>query len=356
MAHRWFAVSTEFFDHPIVGIQARVPAPAEKGRPAAAPGLIWLWICANAAHKPHEVPVRGFGINSVIELQRGQLVLAHRRLANLANWTHKAVREFYGRLETAGMIRVDTGAQRCDQNGQLNFAIESTPRGTREGHKGLCVLTICNYDKYQLPPRSEGHKGSTPRGTRRGTDSTRDTVDTDSSRSPLPLESSLDAREEFEVPSGTDGDPGERLPFTETALAACEAMGFTRQTIVERYYTRTKGKPIRDPSAYLIEMAIDMAAKVRGVPKDAVRASISNNTEERAEGYRQATCAPPELSASMYAALERRCKRAGHSVEAMLGAWGERVAGVRVLNADANADAFCSTWLRQQQQDSENRA
>jgi hypothetical protein len=162
------------------------------------------------------------------------------------------------------------------------------------------------------------------------------------------LESSTDARELDDLPSGTDVDRGQRLPFTEDALAACEALGFTRKTVIERYYLRTKGRPIHDPSAYLIKMAADLAAKLRGVPEEAVRASISKNPRERAEGYRQATAAPPVVSAAMYATLERRCERAGQCVEAMMGAWGERVVGVRVLNADANADAFCSDWLRKQ--------
>lgn len=169
MAERWIAVSTNIFEHPIVGAGKREPWP---------PMAVWLWMVAQAAHKPHSLRVHGFGLNATIKVRRGQLVLAQRRLAEVANWTRKQVRAFYLRLEQAGMITIDTGEARCDENGQLSLAVESADRGPREGPNKVTVLTICNYDKYQSTPEPKGPKAESARGPRRGPESTMDTEST----------------------------------------------------------------------------------------------------------------------------------------------------------------------------------
>lgn len=351
MAERWIAVSLTIFDHDIVGPGAKVPPPLDKKLPAWPPGFAWQWLIAEAAYAPRTRSLMG----RTVPLRRGQLAVAQRYLCSKWNWGRHAVRGFLERLVEAGMIVVEApSAQQCDPAGQFSFALCDAQSGPRGGPL-LSRITICNYDRFQLMQRSERPNMRPTSGPPPAQDSPMTPVTKDSIGPPHRLESSTDAREHDQLPSGTDCS-GERLPFTEAALAACEAMGFTRQTVVERYYARTKGRRVRDPSAYLIEMAVDMAAKVRGVPKDAVRATISNNQAERAEGYQRATSAPPVISASMYAVLERRCERAGQCVEAMMAAWGEQVAGVRVLKPDANADAFCSAWLRQQKQAGANRA
>lgn len=365
MAERWIAVSLTIFDHDIVGPGAAVPPPANRKKRAWPPMGAWQWLIAEAAYAPRSRKIGGMDV----PMARGQLVVAQRHLCEQFNWGRHALRGFLARLQRAGMIRVEApSGTPCDEAGQFSFSLVEAnclPQGVgkageKNGPQGgppWTRITICNYDKFQAPPQQARPGVRPPPGPHPAQDSQDSTVNKRLHRSLDRTESGTDAREDLPdfPPSGTDCS-GERLPFTEAALADCEAMGFTRQTVVEHYYARTKGRRVRDPSAYLVAMVADMAAKARGVSVDAMRATLSKNADQRAEGYQRATSAPPMLSASMYAALDRRCERAGQCVEAMLAAWGERVAGVRVLNPDANADAFCSTWLRSQKRQAANRA
>lgn len=145
---------------------------------------------------------------------------------------------------------------------------------------------------------------------------------------------------------GTDFAEAERLPFSEDALAACEAMGFTRETLVDRYRQKTarRATPIRDPSAYLIKMAVDMAAKARGVPESALRKSLSNSPIERAASFTES--APPRPSDAMLRAVERRCKRQGCTVDQVLAAWQASRRGLdHPRNPDGSFDGYATAWL-----------
>jgi hypothetical protein len=84
------------------------------------------------------------------------------------------------------------------------------------------------------------------------------------------------------MPTGTDGAAGDRLPFTAAVLAEIAALGLDVAAIVERYRQRTADKRIADPSAYLLRMARDEAAKRLGVPADAVAGLASRDRAERA--------------------------------------------------------------------------
>ncbi len=85
----------------------------------------------------------------IYELERGQLVIGQRKLAEALDWSHKKVRTVLQRLNEEGMInqkRAQQGAQRAP------------------------VITICNYDKYQIQVDDEaqgeaqsGHKVGTPK-------------------------------------------------------------------------------------------------------------------------------------------------------------------------------------------------
>ena len=85
----------------------------------------------------------------IYELERGQLVIGQRKLAEALDWSHKKVRTVLQRLNDEGMInqkRAQQGAQRAP------------------------VITICNYDKYQIRVEDGaqgeaqgGHKVGTPK-------------------------------------------------------------------------------------------------------------------------------------------------------------------------------------------------
>jgi hypothetical protein len=94
----------------------------------------WLWLISEAAWKPKRVR---FGSGS-IELQRGELAHSLRFMAEKWKWSVKRVRGAIDRAEKQGRIT------------------------RKRAHDGA-VITICNYDKYQLSGHTEGQSEGTAR-------------------------------------------------------------------------------------------------------------------------------------------------------------------------------------------------
>lgn len=326
----WMAVAVDIFDHQVVGASVKIPGAENPKKQAWAPMIVWLWMITKAQRKEFLYIVGGRSV----QLQRGQLVLTERHLAHTANWSRKAARLFLLRLRQFGMI---------DMSYSFNGAQLSFDLGGQKKGPTLNVVTICNYDVYQYRLHAQGTK----KGPKRDQEPTcyRDTVTKKgtSSRSLTQNNYGSDARE---AEAGTNGASDERLPFSKAALAECEKLGFQWETVVKRYGERTKGKRIEDPSAYLVEMAVQMAAKARGTTRAAMRAVLSKNTGERVHGYAEATGAARQPSDKMREIVSRRVKRAGRSPADMLQAWQKSVAGATLLNPDQNLDSFCSRWLK----------
>ncbi len=85
----------------------------------------------------------------VYKLDRGELVIGTRKLAEEFGWSHKRVRNMLQRLKAGNMV------------GQ---------KWTQHGAHRAPVTTICNYDDFQAPVgdraqagAQEGHKGGTPK-------------------------------------------------------------------------------------------------------------------------------------------------------------------------------------------------
>lgn len=100
----------------------------------------WLWLVSSAVWK--DCKVRSG--NSMVELKRGQLLFATRFLAKRWKWSHTTTVRFLNLLENETMI------------------------GTQPTRQAT-LITICNYDKYQL----EGNAGGTQNGTQNGTETVR---------------------------------------------------------------------------------------------------------------------------------------------------------------------------------------
>ncbi len=84
----------------------------------------WVWLIENAAYA-----ARRYGVNGkTIILERGQLCASLRYLAKAWQWDEKRVRRFLDRAQTEDMIRCGVAA-------------------------GQTVITICNYDEYQVNER-----------------------------------------------------------------------------------------------------------------------------------------------------------------------------------------------------------
>ena len=333
----WIAMCVDLRDHDIVGMKA--------GKRPWTPFQMWAWMLFEAARFDRQRVIQG----RKLQLARGQFAMSLRYLSRESKWGVKEVRRFLARLRKHDMITVEVTA---GTQMSLDFAAREMSDVCPKRGTGLTVVTVCNYIKYQHTPNGKG-TGRAQQGHSRGTagaqDKTRDTGQRDTHRSPSKGSTSEDTRENSE-PSGTDGELGDRLPFTDAALATCEAMGFARKTVVDRYWKRTKGRKIHDPSAYLIEMATDMAAKARGVSKDALRATLSNNATERAAAFGQAAGAPQEPTAPMRKIVTRRCQHARRDPIEMLAAWQASIKGTRLLHVDQHVDSCCSSWRREQKE------
>ena len=85
----------------------------------------WLWIIMEAAWKPRH---RRVG-HIVISIDRGQLAVSVRFMAEAWGWTAARVQRYVERLKKLKMICVKTDT-------------------------GLTVITVCNYDKFQTKAKA----------------------------------------------------------------------------------------------------------------------------------------------------------------------------------------------------------
>lgn len=97
----------------------------------------WLWLLENCAWKDL---TRWNAKGEEIRLRPGQIHVSVRSLSTAWGWSNKAVRTFLSRLE-----RVSKVTQQKAQSGT--------------------VLTICNWDKYQVGGHSQGHSQDNGLGT-----------------------------------------------------------------------------------------------------------------------------------------------------------------------------------------------
>lgn len=163
----WFAVAREMFEHPVVGVGARTPRPADPNLDAWQPMLAWQWLIREAAVHDR---VAAIGAHRVA-LSRGQLAASQRYLARRFNWGHKAVREFLARLARHGMVEVSAA------HSQSVNVCGGPKTGTTKG-TALTVISIRNYGTYQPEARAKGTANGTTRaqeGHSRGTKEYNDT-------------------------------------------------------------------------------------------------------------------------------------------------------------------------------------
>lgn len=123
----------------------------------------WLDLLQLAAYVPTKRIIRG----TLIEIGRGELVGSLRYLAERWNWNKDKVASFLGLLESDQMIR-------------------RTPRHSET------IITVCKYDRYNIPPDA-------------GPDTQRDTGQTDARQRRDKVEESKE-REELTPPTPQGGD------------------------------------------------------------------------------------------------------------------------------------------------------
>lgn len=120
----YIAVSRSIFEHPLF-----------KNRPDW--HVAWEKLIAAAAWKP-QAHVGRWGSAHV---ERGQLASTVRALASLLIWPKSSVEYFLRRLQDAQMIVVNSIRTRIN----TKDSVKNSQR--------ITVITICNYDKFQVKPR-----------------------------------------------------------------------------------------------------------------------------------------------------------------------------------------------------------
>lgn len=99
----------------------------------------WSWLVLHAVWRPTRHDVAG----RMIMLERGQLCVSVRLLAEQWGWTKTSTERFLTRLRDEEMIRTDAGT-------------------------GRMIITICNYSKYQDDSAATGTPETPENGTKKG--------------------------------------------------------------------------------------------------------------------------------------------------------------------------------------------
>lgn len=106
-----FALDRGWFDHPVFANEPFTEREA------------WAWLISEAAWKPRRKRVG----RCIFDLQRGQLVVSERFMAQAWRWERSKVHRFLTRLKTEQMIEP-------------------------LANHSATVVSVCNYDKYQFLP------------------------------------------------------------------------------------------------------------------------------------------------------------------------------------------------------------
>lgn len=201
----------------------------------------WMWLISEAAWKPR---TRRLG-NFVVSLQRGQVAVSVRYLAERWQWSKSAVDRYLARLKKRDMI--------------------GTVGGT-----GVNVITICKYDTYQRVSLPDGTDTGTQSGTGAGQERDKTENIKDIEEEKYTDDWPKDFREAFwrEYPKRT-GKIG--------ALKALEAVRkrklvtWARLIAAVRAYTSTVNPQFtKDPQTWLNKGCWDDELPTRGTPGTAM--------------------------------------------------------------------------------------
>lgn len=167
----WFAVKRGITSHPIF-----------HKRPDRA--FVWLWMLETAAYKDTRQDAGGKPIN----VRRGQVLTSFRQIEAATGVGLQVIRTLFKLLESEHAINTDTS------NGRL-------------------LVTICNYEKYQAPEKSENTAANTAPTQRQHTKETREQIPPTeaASKSADPDKIMFDAGREILVGAGKSAAEAGRL-------------------------------------------------------------------------------------------------------------------------------------------------
>lgn len=156
----WVAISRASRTHPVVGWHLFVD-PVDPSRGALQPALAWYDLIMECRYMDGTVNNNG----RIMPLRRGETLGANAWLASRWNWSVKTVRTFLKKLEEHGMITrhgAEDGASEA-QNAESSLNPPRDSIASKQGRssgksKGRFanIISVCNYDVYQMSGRSQG--------------------------------------------------------------------------------------------------------------------------------------------------------------------------------------------------------
>lgn len=263
----WIRFCVDMLEHDIVGLPKDEPWNRHN---------VWEWMLCEAARLDRKRVIQG----KTVYLGRGQLAFSLRFLSRKAMWSVAKLRRYLATLRRHGMIEA-TGASGTQGNlfsGELHLSDASPKGGT-----GITIVTVSNYRKFQDVQKKRPAQDRHTSGTGPAQSNTQYTGQRDLHQSTEGVNGKKEDTRENESPSGIDGAPGERLPFTADVIRRwAQVDGVDVQALIDRYCKRIgKGAVIRDPDSYLNTMCEKAAAKHLKVTVEQVRQILSRNTRER---------------------------------------------------------------------------
>jgi len=93
----------------------------------------WLWLISEAAWAPYRKIAKSGRTKVLVNLLRGELAHGREFIARALNWTPQRVRTFLNHLENDGMI-------------------------SRRTVDGQIIISICNYDAYQVASKYDNRQ------------------------------------------------------------------------------------------------------------------------------------------------------------------------------------------------------
>jgi hypothetical protein len=239
----------------------------------------------------------------------------HKRIAETLNVSKDTIERAIKRLRTTGLVtvrqRYDTRGKRTSNCYKLN--VGATPDGLRS--EKAKTVRVLGRNVRSTKPHHAGDR-ITDQSLEIPIVSKEEAFKKSFNRSAETDKSTCSTRQQMSSP--VIG----RLPFTEAVLKKIASLGVDLEGLIERYITKTRNSAIRDPSAYLLSMGQEEAAKALGITIDTVKRLNSSSALVRAAAIGSAMEGPFfDPSKVFIETLTKRLLARGLNAEEVIARW-----------------------------------